>query len=63
MFCFFGPGASGILVPQPGIQLGSFALVGKVLTHGPPGKSLNFFNRQRTSPVIYLLWALIVCDF
>ena len=60
---FFGPEAGGILVPQPGIQPEPFALEGKALTHGPPGKSLNFFNRQRTSPVISSCRVLIVCDF
>ena len=46
MFCFFGPEAGGILASQPGIQPESFALEGKVLTHGSPGKSLNFFNKE-----------------
>ena len=37
MFWFFGHGACGILVPQPGIE--PPALEGEVLTTGPPGKS------------------------
>jgi len=34
------PGACGILVPQPGMKLGSPALGGRFLTTGPPEKSL-----------------------
>ena len=37
---FFGCKACGILAPQPGIKLIPAALEGKVLTTGPPGKSL-----------------------
>ena len=40
MFWFFGPEACGILVPWPGIKHSLPALEGKVLTTGPPGKSL-----------------------
>ena len=36
----FGHKACGILVPQPGIKPATPALEGKVLTTGPPGKSL-----------------------
>ena len=32
------PGASGILVPQPGVEPASPALEGILLTPGPPGK-------------------------
>ena len=39
MFWFFGPGACGILAPQPGIEPAPPALEGKVLTTGPPEKS------------------------
>ena len=34
------PRACGILVPQPGMKLGSPALGGRFLTTGPPEKSL-----------------------
>ena len=43
MFWFFGPEAGGILAPQPGIEPTPPALEGKVLTTGPPGKSLNSY--------------------
>ena len=45
MFCFviFGHKAYGILAPRPVIQLAPSALEGKVLTTGPPGKSLLDF--------------------
>ena len=39
-FCFFGLKACGILVPQRVIKLATPRLEGKVLTTGPPGKSL-----------------------
>ena len=39
IFCFFGLQASGILVPQQGIEPAPPALEGEVLTPGPPGKS------------------------
>ena len=44
-FCFmyfwiFGREACGILTPQPGIKPAPPALEGRVLTTGPPGKSL-----------------------
>ena len=35
---------SGILVPQPGIELASPALQGRFLTTRPPGKSLFSIN-------------------
>ena len=41
MFWVFGPEACGILAPRPGVKLTPPALEGKVLTTGPPGKSLN----------------------
>ena len=42
-FFFFGHEACGILAPQPGMEPTAPALEGKVLTTGPPGKSLNMF--------------------
>ena len=39
-FCFFGLEARGILAPRPGIEPAPPVLEGKVLTTGPPGKSL-----------------------
>ena len=45
LFSFFGLQTYGMLAPQPKIEPGmkstSPALEGKVLTTGPPGKSLN----------------------
>ena len=41
MFWFFGREACGILAPRPGIEPAPPALEGKVLTTGPPGKSLD----------------------
>ena len=40
MFWFFGLKVCGILAPQPGIEPTASALEGKVLTTGPPVKSL-----------------------
>ena len=56
-FCFFGPKACGILVPDQKIELAPPALEGEVLTTGPPGKSPNIFsnvllNDIDLSPVI-----------
>ena len=42
-FFFFALWACGILASQPGIELSPPALEGKVLTTGPPRKSLNSF--------------------
>ena len=42
MFCSFGHAACGILAPQPGIELAPLKLEGKVLTTGPPEKSLDY---------------------
>ena len=36
------PAARGILVPQPGLESIVPALEGRLLTSGPPGKSLEF---------------------
>ena len=44
MFYVFDPKARGILTPQPGIEPSPDALEGKVLTAGPPGKSLRFIS-------------------
>ena len=46
MGLFFGPEACGILAPQPGIQPTPVPpiLERKVLTTGPPGKSLNLLH-------------------
>ena len=41
MFWFLGCEACEIPAPQPGIEPAPSALEGKVLTTGPPGKSLN----------------------
>ena len=41
MFWLFGCEASGILDPQPGIEIASPVSEGKVLTSAQPGKSLN----------------------
>ena len=41
MFCFFGPGACGILTHWPGIYPTSPVLKGEVLTTGLPEKSLG----------------------
>ena len=40
MFCFFGCKACGILSFRPRIEITHPALEGKVVTTGPPGKSL-----------------------
>ena len=42
MFWLSGHEACGILAPQPGIEPSPPALEGKVLTTGPPGKSLHY---------------------
>ena len=48
MFWLFGCETCGILAPQPGIESAPPALEGKVLTTGPPGKSLTMaiFNNH-----------------
>ena len=40
-FWCFGRETCGILAPRPGIETAPPALEGKVLTTGPPGKSLS----------------------
>ena len=42
MFCSFGHAVCGILAPQPGIEPAPLELEGKVLTTGPPEKSLDY---------------------
>ena len=44
LFFFFGPKACGILVSRLGIEPSPPALEGKVLTTGPPGKSLDHLS-------------------
>ena len=71
MFWFFGHGTCGILAPQPGIEPPSPALEGKVLTTGPPGKSLSLSFLRITLPdriflvdrfwVFFFLSALWIC--
>ena len=39
MFWFFGRKAGGVFAPQPGMEPAPTALVGEVLTAGPPAKS------------------------
>ena len=41
MFWFFGLEACGILAPGPGMEPTPPELKGRVLTTGPPGKSLS----------------------
>ena len=43
VFWFFGREACGVSAPWPGVEPAPPALEGKVLTTGPPGKSLLFF--------------------
>ena len=50
MFWFFGQEACGILAPRPGIEPAPPALEGKVLTTGPPGKSLCFLLKFPLCP-------------
>ena len=54
MFWFFGYKVCRILAPGPGIEPLSSALEGKVLTTGPPGKSLNFKVMNFMSQEFYL---------
>ena len=42
MFWLFGHAACGILAPQPGVEPAPLELGGKVLTTGPPEKSLDY---------------------
>ena len=46
----FGHEACGILAPQPGTEPTTPALEGKVLTTGPPGKSLDQLNFELRTP-------------
>ena len=51
-FLFCGHKTCGILAPRPGIEPAPPALEGKVLTAGPPEKSLKLFLQW-----LYPLWA------
>ena len=51
-FWFFDHKACGFLVPQPGIKPVSPSLEAKVLTTGPPGKSLKLFQNKN---ILYLV--------
>ena len=62
MFWFFGLEACGIEAPRPGIKPVLPALDGKILTTGPPGKSLSgsyllFLLMYTPNP--YLQWGHI----
>ena len=46
MFWLFGHAACGILAPQPGVEPAPLELGGKVLTTGPPEKSLGYFSNS-----------------
>ena len=63
MFWFFGRKAYGILVPWPGIEPVLLALEGKVLTTGPPGKSLFVFGFAKTPTYPGYALALPSCCF
>ena len=52
MFWFFGHEACGILTPWAGIEPAPPALKGKVLTTGPPGKSLNVYFLEMECQVL-----------
>ena len=52
---FFGQEVCGISAPRPGIQPSAPALEGKVLTTGPPGKSLD-----STYKLYYTLFVFLV---
>ena len=60
MFCFFGREACGILAPPPGIEPAPPALEGKVLTTGPPGKSLveEFTGEEKKFNLVELISSL-----
>ena len=55
VFWVLGHKAYGILAPQPGIELILPALGSKVLTTGPPGKSLHVYFSKLFSYIILLL--------
>ena len=60
MFWFFGHKACGILALQPGIKPTPPALEGKVLTTGPPGKSLGIHIlttiQQLENRELFMFW-------
>ena len=57
MFWFFGPKASGILAPWPGIKPTVPALEGEVLTTGPPRKFPQFYFYAAKLEGNLLIWA------
>ena len=68
MFLFFGYEAHGIFAPWPGIEPALLALVSKVLTTGPPEKSLIDDWQagilpfcQFLLPLLPLLWNMFHC--
>ena len=52
----------GILVPRPGIEPATPTLEGKVLTTGPPGKSLLFFIKVELIHNVVLISAVRQSD-
>ena len=56
---FSCPAACGILVPQPGIELVSSVLAGKLFTTGPLGKSkASVLKGVKGSSTILAIWSL-----
>ena len=65
MFWCFGSKACGILAPQPGVEPAPPALEGKVLTTGPPGKSLSYliFKSLRHFEFIFVCGMRVSSNF
>ena len=65
MFWCFGSKACGILAPQPGVEPAPPALEGKVLTTGPPGKSLSYliFKSLRHFEFIFVCGMRVCSNF
>ena len=61
MFWFFGYQTCGILPPRPGIEPTPFALEDKVLSTGPPGKSVS--NCTAIQQVATLLNKYFLSDY
>ena len=59
------PAARGFLVPRPGIEPVSSALEGRILTTGPPGKSLSekFFISPSILNDNLAGWSILGCRF
>ena len=55
IFWCFGLEAGGILAPWPGMEHGPPALESKVLTSGPPRKSVSLFKKQTKKTTAYEL--------